>query len=95
MQKKCKRKLTGVSFAFTHTHSQKTNTFTFFPQAYMENFEKMCKTQKKKTLHCPMLSVALSFPPPFFEPFPYVILDIPEVPADTAAGRAGISPENW
>ena len=50
---------------------------------------------KEKTLHCPMLSVALSFPPLFFEPFPYVILDIPEVPADTAAGRAGISPENW
>ena len=61
----------------------------------MENFEKCAKRKRKKTLHCPMLSVALSFPPLFFEPFPYVILDIPEVPADTAAGRAGISPENW
>ena len=38
--KKSKKKLTSVSFAFTHMyiHPRKTNTFTFFPQAYMENF---------------------------------------------------------
>ena len=48
VQKKGK-KLTNVSFAFTHTYTPvKTNIFPFFPQAYMENFEKCAKTQKQK-----------------------------------------------
>ena len=41
---------------YTYIHSQKTNTFTFFPQAYMENFEKCVKRKRKKhfiSLHCP------------------------------------------
>ena len=38
-------------------HSRKANTFTFFPQAYMENFDKCAKHKRKKhfiSLHCPM-----------------------------------------
>ena len=55
-KKKLKKKLTNVSFAFTHTYTPvKTNIFRFFPQAYMENFEKCAKTQKQKTICCPML----------------------------------------
>ena len=47
--KKLKKKLTNVSFAFTHTYTPvKTNIFRFFPQAYMKNFEKCAKTQKQK-----------------------------------------------
>ena len=62
-----KKKLTNVSFAFTHTYTAvKTNSFRFFPQAYMENFEKCAKTQKQKTICCPMLPVVVSFPPSFF-----------------------------
>ena len=81
-KKKREKKLTSVSFAFTHTYTlAKTNIFPFFPQAYMENFEKCAKTQKQKTIHCPMLPVVVSFFPLFFEPFPNVIFDIPEVPA--------------
>ena len=67
---------------YTCIHSQKNNTFTFFPQAYMENFEKCAKTQKQETICCPMLPVVVSFFPLFFwEPFPNVIFDIPEVSA--------------
>ena len=65
MQKKQgKKKLTSVSFAFTHTYTPvKTN---IFPQAYMENFEKCAKTQKlKQKIYCPMLPVVVSFPPLF------------------------------
>ena len=48
-KKKLKKNLTSVSFAFTHTYTAvKTNSFRFFPQAYMENFEKCAKTQKQK-----------------------------------------------
>jgi hypothetical protein len=44
-----KKKLTNVSFAFTHTYTPvKTNIFRFFPQLYMENFEKCAKMQKQK-----------------------------------------------
>ena len=50
-KKKLKKKLTSVSFAFTHTYtSVKTNSFRFFPQAYMENFEKCAKTGNMGTL---------------------------------------------
>ena len=46
-----KKKLTSVSFAFTHTYiAVKTNSFRFFPQAYMENFEKCAKTGDMGTL---------------------------------------------
>ena len=52
MRGRCKKikgkKLTSVSFAFTHTYTlKKTNIFPFFPQAYMNNFEKCAKTPKK------------------------------------------------
>ena len=48
-KKNKEKKLTSVSFAFTHTYTAvKTNSFRFFPQAYMENFEKCAKTQKLK-----------------------------------------------
>ena len=49
VQKKKEKNLTSVSFAFTHTYTPvKTNIFRFFPQAYMENFEKCAKTEKQK-----------------------------------------------
>ena len=52
MQKKIEEKnLTSVSFAFTHAYTAvKTNSFRFFPQAYMENFEKCAKTGDMGTL---------------------------------------------
>ena len=50
-KKKLKKNLTSVSFAFTHTYTAvKTNSFRFFPQAYMENFEKCAKTGDMGTL---------------------------------------------
>ena len=57
-------------------------TFTFFPQAYMENFEQCAKRKRKKNhfIICPRLSVVV-FPPLFLNFSLYVILDIPEVPA--------------
>ena len=66
-KKNKEKKLTSVSFAFTHTYTPvKTNIFPFFPQAYMENFEKCAKTQKlKQKIYCPMLPVVVSFPPSF------------------------------
>ena len=49
--KKKEKNLTSVSFAFTHTYTPvKTNIFPFFPQAYMENFEKCAKTGNMGTL---------------------------------------------
>ena len=48
---KGEKKLTSVSFAFTPTYTPvKTNMFPFFPQAYMENFEKCAKTGNMGTL---------------------------------------------
>ena len=66
-KKKQGKKLTSVSFAFTHTYTPvKTNIFPFFPQAYMENFKKCAKAQKLKLkIYCPMLPVVVSFPPSF------------------------------
>ena len=50
-KKKGKKNLTSVSFGFTHTYTPvKTNIFPFFPQAYMENFEKCAKTGNMGTL---------------------------------------------
>ena len=50
-EKKLKKNLTSVSFAFTHTYTAvKTNSFRFFPQAYMENFDKCAITGKMGTL---------------------------------------------
>ena len=76
VQKKRRRKnLTTVSFAFTHTYTPlKTNIFPFFPQAYMENFEK-CAKRKRKNIS--LSHVICGSSPSFFVPFPYVILDIP------------------
>ena len=50
-KKKLKKNLTSVSFAFTHTYTAvKTNSFRFFPQAYIQNFEKCAKTGNMGTL---------------------------------------------
>ena len=47
-KKNSKKKLTNVSFAFTHTYTLvKTNIFGIFSQACLENFEKCVKTPKK------------------------------------------------
>ena len=51
--KKKGKKLTNVSFAFTHTYTPvKTKHFPFFPQAYMEHFEKCAKTKKQYVVPC-------------------------------------------
>ena len=51
--KKRRKKLTNVSFAFTHTYTPvKTKNVPFFPQAYMENFEKCAKTKKQYVVPC-------------------------------------------
>ena len=43
--KKKENKLTSVCFAFTHTYTlEKLTKFPFFPQAYMEIFERCAKT---------------------------------------------------
>ena len=48
---KVQKNLTSVSFAFTHTYTAvKTNSFRFFPQEYMDNFEKCAKTGNMGTL---------------------------------------------
>ena len=50
-KKSWKKNLTSVSFAFTHTYTAvKTNSFRFFPQAYMKKFEKCAKTGDMGTL---------------------------------------------
>ena len=50
-KKRKEKKLTSVSFAFTHTYTPlKTNIFPFFPQANMEKFEKCAKTGNMGTL---------------------------------------------
>ena len=50
-KKKGKKNLTSVSVAFTHTYTPViTKNFPFFPQAYMENFEKCAKTGNMGTL---------------------------------------------
>ena len=68
-KKKLKKKLTNVSFAFTHTYTPvKTNIFRFFPQAYMENFEKCAKTKKQYVVPCYLW--LLVFPPLFLGTFP-------------------------
>ena len=47
-KKNSKKKLTNVSFAFTHTYTLvKTNIFGIFSQACLENVEKCVKTPKK------------------------------------------------
>ena len=47
-KKKLKKKLTNASFAFTHTYTlEKKLTFLDFSPAYMENFEKCAKRQRK------------------------------------------------
>ena len=56
-KKDSKKKLTNVSFAFTHTYTLvKTNIFGIFSQACLENFEKCVKTPKKNLVHCPMFT---------------------------------------
>ena len=71
-KKKIEKKLTNVSFAFTHTYTPvKTNIFRFFPQSYMENFEKCAKTQKRKNNMLSHVTCGLLvFPPLFLGTFP-------------------------
>ena len=65
-RKKSKKKLTSVSFAFTHTYTlEKLTLLLFFPKRTWKILKNV-QNAKEKTLHCPMLSVALSFPPLFF-----------------------------
>ena len=67
-KKKQGKKLTSVSFAFTHTYTPvKTNMFPFFPQAYMENFENVQNAKNKQKIFYPMLPVVVSFPPSNFQ----------------------------
>ena len=50
-EKKVKKKLTSVSFAFTHTYTLEKLTLLLFSPSVHGQFWKMCKTQKKKTFH--------------------------------------------
>ena len=61
VQKKTrKKKLTTVSFAFTHTYTPvKTNIFPFFPKRTW----KILKNVQKLKIYCPMLPAVVSFPP--------------------------------
>ena len=71
VQKKQGKKLTSVSFAFTHTYTPvKTNIFRFFPQAYIENFEKCAKTQKQKKQYIVPCFLWLLVFPSLFWTFP-------------------------
>ena len=82
-KKKFEKKLTNVSFAFTHTYTPvKLTFFLFFPKRTKKILKNVQKRKNKKTICCPMLPVVVSFFPLFFwEPFPNVIFDIPEVSA--------------
>ena len=52
MQKRKGKKSNKCQFClYTYIHSRKTNTFTFFPQAYMENFQ-LVSHQKIGELLC-------------------------------------------
>ena len=83
-RKKSKKKLTSVSFAFTHTYTlEKLTLLLFFPKRTWKILKNVQNAKEKKhfiSLHCPMLSVVV-FPPLFLNLSLYVILDIPEVPA--------------
>ena len=48
MQKK-RKKLTNISFAFTHTYALKKFKKFLFSQVYIEKFKKCAKTPKKNT----------------------------------------------
>ena len=56
IEKKVKKKLTSVSFAFTHTYTLEKLTLLLFSPSVHGKFWKMCKTQKKKTFHFITLS---------------------------------------
>ena len=78
--KKSKKKLTTVSFAFTHTYTlEKLTLLLFFPKRTWKILKNV-QNAKEKNISLSHVIYA-SFPPSFFVPFPYVILDIPEVPA--------------
>ena len=65
-----------------HTRLQKLTFFVFFPNGKWKILTNVQKRKNKKTICCPMLPVVVSFFPLFFwEPFPNVIFDIPEVSA--------------
>ena len=67
-QKKSRKKLTSVSFAFTHTYTLEKLTLLLFPPSVHGKIWKMCKTQKKKKFHFITLFHVIcgSFSPSFF-----------------------------
>merc|ERR1712212_1461592 len=78
--KKSKKKLTTVSFAFTHTYTlEKLTLLLFFPKRTWKILKNV-QNAKEKNISLSHV-ICGSFSPSFFVPFPYVILDIPEVPA--------------
>merc|ERR1712209_309516 len=54
-RKKSKKKITSVSFAFTHTHSRKNNTFTWVPKRTWKILKNV-QNAKEKTFHFITLS---------------------------------------
>ena len=56
MHEKKVKKLTIVSFAFTHTYTQGKLTLLLFSPKRTWSILKMCKRQKKKTFHFITLS---------------------------------------
>ena len=66
-KKKQGKKLTSVSFAFTHTYTPvKTNIFPFFPKRTWKILKNMQKRNNlKQKIFCPMLPVVVSFRPSF------------------------------
>ena len=66
------KKLTSVSFAFTHTYTlEKLTLLLFFPKRTWKILKNV-QNAKEKTFHFITLSHVIcgSFSPSFFEPFP-------------------------
>ena len=73
--KKVKKKLTTVSFAFTHTYTlEKLTLLLFFPK---RTWKILKNVQNAKEKNISLSHVICGSSPSFFVPFPYVILDIP------------------
>ena len=74
-KKKSKKKLTTVSFAFTHTYTlEKLTLLLFFPK---RTWKILKNVQNAKEKNISLSHVICGSSPSFFVPFPYVILDIP------------------
>ena len=69
------KKLTSVSFAFTHTYTlEKLTLLLFFPK---RTWKILKNVQNAKEKNISLSHVICGSSPSFFVPFPYVILDIP------------------